>query len=138
MRHPNTPALPFGIFLSAALLFMLVSIGACQGTGAKPPLAPDAYSALLVNSHVQLIDVRTPSEYSAGHIGDARLMDWTGGQLEAEWNTLDKARPVMVYCASGRRSAAASAFLRNKGFTDVTDLQGGFNAWSAAGKPVAR
>jgi len=127
--------------MNALLLsFMLVlgSTAACQTANKDRVLAPDAFEQELTKENIQLIDVRTPDEYSTGHIANATLMDWSGGQLEAEWKTLDKGRPVALYCASGRRSAAASAVLSKNGFADVTDLAGGFNAWSSAGKPVAK
>jgi rhodanese-related sulfurtransferase len=135
----NTPITtrPMNVLL-LSLMLILGSTAACQTASKDRVLAPDAYEQELSKENIQLIDVRTPGEYSAGHIANARLMDWSGGQLEAEWKTLDKDRPVVLYCASGRRSAAASAFLRKNGFTDITDLSGGFGAWSSAGKPVTK
>ncbi len=133
----NLSLRPMNLFLLSMLL-VLGGTAACQTANGDHVLAPDAYEKELTRDYVQLIDVRTPGEFSAGHIEGATLMDWTGGQLEAEWQSLDKDRPVMLYCASGRRSASASAFLRKNGFTGVSDLAGGFGAWSAAGKPVAK
>ena len=49
---------------------------------------------------------------------------------------LDRTAPVVVYCASGSRSHVASSVLREAGFTDVSDLLGGYAAWEAAGLPV--
>lgn len=56
--------------------------------------------------------------------------------METSIGTLDKSKPVLLYCASGRRSAAAREYLIEQGFTDVVDLQGGIRAWTAAGKPL--
>jgi len=124
--------------LLLSMLLIMGSTAACQTANKDRVLAPDAYAQELLQENIQLIDVRTPGEFSAGHIAGARLMDWSGGQLQAEWQSLDKTKPLVIYCASGRRSAAASAFLRKNGFTDITDLAGGFGAWSSAGKPVAK
>jgi rhodanese-related sulfurtransferase len=44
---------------------------------------------------------------------------------------LDPSRPVVVYCAGGYRSMIASSLLSSRGFTDVSDLLGGFAAWDA-------
>ncbi|MBX2979893.1 MAG: rhodanese-like domain-containing protein [Flavobacteriales bacterium] len=124
------------LFLLAT--FAIGGTAACQSASKERVLPPDAYAQELTKKDIQLIDVRTPGEYKGGHLEGAKLMDWSGGQLQKEWSSLDKSRPIMIYCASGRRSAAASEFLRKNGFTDITDLAGGYGAWSAAGKPVVK
>jgi hydroxyacylglutathione hydrolase len=53
------------------------------------------------------------------------------GQLRARVGELDPRRPTVVYCASGFRSSIAASLLRAGGFADVSDLKGGYNAWSA-------
>lgn len=135
--HSNITTRPMSVLL-LSLMLIVGSTASCQTANKGRVLAPDAYAKELTKENIQLVDVRTPGEFSAGHIEGARLMDWSGGQLQAEWQSLDKNKPVVMYCASGRRSAAASEFLRKNGFTDITDLDGGFNAWSAAGKPVTK
>lgn len=98
-------------------------------------IAAGAFSAR-TGSSVQLVDVRTPAEFGTGHLPNAVNLDWTGGQLEAKTGTLDKARPVLLYCASGSRSANAKGYLMDQGFTDVVDLEGGIQAWRSAGLPL--
>ena len=49
---------------------------------------------------------------------------------------LDPARPTVVYCAGGYRSSIAASLLRSLGFDRVADLQGGYEAWAAAGLPT--
>jgi rhodanese-related sulfurtransferase len=110
---------------------------ACGQSTGSPALAPDAFEKA-ITSKVQLIDVRTPGEFSTGHLQGARNLDWTGGQLESSMESLDKNAPVMVYCAAGGRSADAREALVKAGFKDVRDLAGGINAWKAQGKPVVR
>ena len=51
-------------------------------------------------------------------------------------DALDRGRPTVVYCAGGYRSAVAASVLRAAGFDDVSDILGGYGAWSAAGLPV--
>lgn len=84
----------------------------------------------------QLIDVRQPGEYQNGHIPAATLAplnELMSGQVQ-----LDKAKPVVVYCHSGGRSAAAANWLVESGFEKVLDIRGGFSAWNglAAQGPV--
>jgi rhodanese-related sulfurtransferase len=50
---------------------------------------------------------------------------------------VDRGAPVVTYCASGYRSIIASSLLSSAGYRDVSDLLGGYNAWAAAGLPVA-
>lgn len=84
----------------------------------------------------QLIDVRTPTEFEEGHLKDAVNIDWRGADFAEKAGRLDKSKPVMVYCLSGGRSAAAAARLKELGFTTVYNMDGGYLKWTAAGKPV--
>lgn len=110
---------------------------ACGQAGHGTAIAPAAFEKA-ITPKAQLIDVRTPAEFAEGHLKDARNLDWTSGALQAEAAQLDKNAPVLLYCASGRRSAAARAFLSQQGFKDVQDMDGGIRAWTASGKPVVR
>lgn len=87
---------------------------------------------------IQLVDVRTPQEWSTGHIAGAVHIDWFRDDFKAEVAKLDKTRPVRLYCAAGGRSEEAGELLREMGFTDVRDLDGGVAAWKKAGAPVVR
>lgn len=118
--------------LSFPLLFMACGTSSHQITR----LDPASFEARLNEPDVQLVDARTPGEYAAGHLTGATNLDWNGGRLQATVDQLDKTRPVLVYCASGRRSAEAREFLIEQGFNDVVDLQGGINAWAGAGKAI--
>ncbi len=97
-----------------------------------------AFAARIAKNDAQLVDVRTAAEYANGHIPGAVNLDWTGGQLEEHNADLDKSKSVLLYCASGRRSAAARQYLMDQGFHDAVDLAGGIASWTAAGKPIER
>ena len=87
---------------------------------------------------VQLLDVRTSEEFAEYHLPGAINIDWYGEGFAAQVQAqLDKARPVMVYCRSGRRSAAAAKVLDGLGFTTY-NLKGGILAWTDAGKKVTK
>lgn len=120
------------------LLFTLPLLLMACGTASQQnnSLSPAAFDARMSQLGAQLVDVRTPGEFSGGHLANAVNLDWSGGQLEASVRKLDKSKPVLLYCASGRRSAAAREHLMEQGFADVVDLQGGMHAWTAAGKPL--
>lgn len=81
----------------------------------------------------QVIDVRTPEEFSSQHIDNAININWNGNDFAAQAQKLDKTKPVFVYCMVGGRSKKASTQLAEMGFAKVYDLQGGIMKWNAAG-----
>lgn len=121
-------------FALVALPFLILM--GCTATDSKSSLDPQAFQQALAAPGVQLIDVRTPAEHAEGHIDGAVNLDWTGGVLDQRMATLDKTKPVLLYCASGRRSAAAREAMTAAGFTDVKDLSGGITSWRNAGLRV--
>lgn len=78
--------------------------------------------------NVQIVDVRQPGETEGGVIEGAVLVPLT--KLAAEIETLDAERPTIVYCAGGFRSSIAASLMKAQGFEDVSDLLGGYGAWS--------
>ena len=76
---------------------------------------------------LQLVDIRNPGELAAGVISESRALPL--GTLAAHLDELDPAAPTVVYCAGGYRSSAGASLLRANGFTDVSDLLGGYAAW---------
>ena len=125
-------------FLSRTIVLPLMLLACSAPEQAVTSLDADAFSARVGRDAAQLVDVRTAGEYAEGHIAGSRNLDWTSGQLESRIGELDKSKPVLLYCASGRRSAAARDYLQQQGFTEVVDLAGGINAWAAAGKETER
>lgn len=85
---------------------------------------------------VQLVDVRTPEEVAEGHLEGAVNFCINTDGFEAKIETLDKSKAVYVYCRSGGRSARAANLMKEAGFKEVYDLDGGITAWMAAGKEV--
>jgi rhodanese-related sulfurtransferase len=83
-----------------------------------------------------IIDVRTPEEFSQGHLEGAINLDVEGGEFEAGLADLDPAAAYSVYCRSGRRSAIAADVMAQNGFTEVTDLGSLESAATATGLAV--
>ena len=79
-------------------------------------------------SGAAVVDVRTPSEFEAGHIASA--INVPVDQLSMSAPAWDKSQPVVVYCATGARSAEAATYLAGAGFKKVYDLTGGLVAWT--------
>jgi hydroxyacylglutathione hydrolase len=76
---------------------------------------------------LQLVDIRNPGEVALGTIEHATTIPV--GQLRTRIGELDPHAPTVVYCAGGYRSSVAASLLRTAGFTDVSDIIGGFGAW---------
>ena len=85
------------------------------------------------NSSLQIVDVRTAEEYGVSHLKDAQNICVTEADFKEKVKTLDKDKPVYVYCKSGGRSAKASKILADLGFTKIYDLDGGITAWEKDG-----
>ena len=84
-------------------------------------------------SRFQVVDVRYPNEWQAGHIDGA--VHIPGDYIFDRVGELDPARPVVTVCRSGSRSAEAAKDLASEGF-DVENLEGGIDAWVAEGLPI--
>ncbi len=78
----------------------------------------------------RLIDVRTPGEWSDAHIDDAVNLPLS--RLAERLDEVPSDRPLIVYCASGYRSAVAASLLRRAGIARVANLVGGLAAWESA------
>jgi glyoxylase-like metal-dependent hydrolase (beta-lactamase superfamily II)/rhodanese-related sulfurtransferase len=79
---------------------------------------------------LQIVDVRRPAEYAAGHVEGA--VPHPLASLERELDQLDPSRPTAVICRSGYRSSAAASILARHGFRDVRNVSGGMIAWNEA------
>ncbi|MBL7761041.1 MAG: DUF953 domain-containing protein [Sediminibacterium sp.] len=87
--------------------------------------------------NVQILDVRTAAEYKNAHMKNALQANWMDkAQFEDRTQYLDKNRPVLLYCASGIRSAQAMEELAQKGFKQLYNLKGGIALWKMDNKPL--
>jgi glyoxylase-like metal-dependent hydrolase (beta-lactamase superfamily II)/rhodanese-related sulfurtransferase len=78
---------------------------------------------------LQVLDVRRPSEWDAGHLERAQLKPLH--RLSASLADLDPRKPTAVHCQSGYRSSIGTSLLRQAGFKEVMNVVGGFDAWQA-------
>ena len=116
------------LVVAAAVAVVAVLISA--GCGATLPAAGNVDNSgaqALIKDGVRIVDVRTVSEFEAGHIPSAENvpLDQLGTAM-ASW---DAAEPIFVYCATGSRSIEAMRILNEAGFKSVYNLQNGIVAW---------
>ncbi|MCS6967966.1 MAG: rhodanese-like domain-containing protein [Cytophagales bacterium] len=98
-------------------------------------LTPEQFKEMQAQDPGVLIDVRTPSEYQAGHIAGASNVDFLAGQFAAEFPQYDKSKTYYLYCASGNRSGKAAQLMLEAGFPKAYNV-GGFAELAGAGFPV--
>jgi len=106
------------------------------GSSGGDRISPLQATLLLNRDDALMIDVREASEWSAGHIPNARHIAL--GQLEKQIHEIEKykTRPVIVSCQTGNRASTACTKLKKRGFEKVFNLAGGVAAWSEAGLPM--
>jgi rhodanese-related sulfurtransferase len=121
------------VFIFLAALILVKNQAVAQTTD----LTSEEFQKNSSADNVQILDVRTQAEYNSGHIKNAFLVDWTQRDVfEERIKYLDKNKPVYTYCLVGGRSSAAATRLKELGFKEVYNLQGGIKAWKEASKPV--
>lgn len=121
------------LFLMAVTSLLITSCNG-QQEGKIQTMAPLEYSRKLQSMpDVQLIDVRTPQEYAGQHIERAVNIDVNSADFDKKMASLDKSKPVFVYCMVGGRSHKAATKLKEMGFAEVYDLEGGIMKWNAEG-----
>ena len=133
----------YGRFL--VILIVFVSINGWGDVKSKQEIKSEAVakaphiSAQQLSSYLStgenfvLLDVRTEEEYQAGHIERAQW--FPRGKLEyyIQELTTDADSKIVLYCRTGGRSALATLTLKDMGYTNVVDLQGGFKEWVTEG-----
>ena len=84
---------------------------------------------ILQQEDVQLVDVRSSEDYERGHIANSQNIDFSSPTFEEDVKKLDKSKPVILYCKSGKRSAECAKKLKEAGFKKIYDLDGGISKW---------
>lgn len=85
-----------------------------------------------------VIDVRSADEFAAGHLRDAKNMPLADLANRIKELDKNKVKTVILVCQSGARADKAARQLKSAGFEDIYTLEGGVNAWSAAGLPLSK
>jgi rhodanese-related sulfurtransferase len=119
----------------ASLAFILLLAGCSSSSGATD-LSVAEFAGKVAEAGVITLDVRTPGEFDQGHIEGSRLIDFQSGNFENEIAALDKGKTYAVYCRSGKRSGQAVKVMRDAGFKNVYNLNGGVIDWANAGLPL--
>ena len=143
VAHRRFLALPAAaVVLTSALA--LTGCGSSSGSAGSAVTAVDGVKHLPVDDFASLagtpgvvvLDVRTPAEFTSGHLPNAVNLDFRAADFADQVKALDPAKTYAVYCHSGNRSGQALEVFQADGFAHVADLEGGITAWASAGKEV--
>ena len=136
-----------------SLVFLLVTwstlvavlVGGCLGSDPEPDdsifrtIPPAGASALIEEREGDpgfvVVDVRRPDEFAGGHIPGA--VNINSAEFSEHLQDLDPDGTYIIYCQRGGRSAGVRELMREAGFREVYEIEGGMSAWQAAGLPVA-
>ena len=145
MKHSPIAALIFTTLLAGTPLAAEVqpsetppATGIAEASAAYKNLSVDEFARMAADKQNVILDVRTPGEFSAGHIPGAVNLDVTAANFEKRAAALDKSKTYLVHCATGGRSVRVCEKLGHLGFPSLYNFPGGFKAWVKAGKPVEK
>ncbi len=134
----------FSRFFFTLLAFPLLAAAGAGGEGgpAIREVGPAEARALIRenagNSDFVVLDVRTPEEFSRGHLEGAVLVDYRSPGFREEMAGRDKTKTYLVYCRTGNRSARALEIMKELGFRRYYHLEGGIKRWLEEGLPAVR
>ena len=134
-------------FTAAALVWYGLSGPVYGGNGAVAGKKSGVYSIGPVDAKkliegeesLQLVDVRTPQEFSRGALPGSRLVtynSWSPKTFMRQMEAFDRTKPLLLVCAVGGRSWAAAQALKREGFQEVYNLNGGLQAWARQRVPL--
>lgn len=102
-------------------------------------IKPDEASYFIDIKKPVVIDIRTQEEYDAGHLAAVNMrIDYYAPDFKDQLAKLDKKAKYLLYCRTGHRTGVTLGIMKNMGFTDIHDIDGGITAWIAAGWPVVK
>lgn len=125
------------ILASVAIIFNSCSNGqSASSNSSNPSISAIEFSKKITElPGAPLIDVRTPGEFSQGHLKNALNYDISKSDFENKISSIDKSKPVLVYCLTGSRSTYAVRYMQSIGFKEVYEMNGGMMKWRASNLP---
>lgn len=94
------------------------------------------FKELTSKAGVIILDVRTPQEFSRGHIKGSTLLDIADREFVNRINLVQKDKTILLYCLTGSRSYAAANYMHSIGFKSIYNLQQGIMDWNRQGFPL--
>lgn len=124
--------------LLATVLACVITPLRAEAEPVKNVSAEEAAKLLAEKKDLVVLDLRTDTEFKAGHIAGARNIDFLGDDFAQKLGALDKGKTYLIHCGSGSRSTKSLEAFKGQKFSSILHLNEGFKAWVAAGKPVEK
>ncbi len=134
------------VFLGSLFIWIALTGGCVPIQPTEPPeqtieniTAKEAFDLIQDNKDnpdFVILDVRTPDEFSEGHIENAVNLDYYSEAFKEELEKLDKGKMYLMHCRSGGRSAKVLAIMEELGFLEIYHMTDGMLGWEAEGFPV--
>jgi rhodanese-related sulfurtransferase len=127
--------------LVGLVLVMVLLVTACSSAGdtATIELVSPAEAAQVIDDDpagLVVLDIRTPEEFNEARLADAVNIDFYAPDFADQLDGLDKGDPYVMYCRSGNRSSEAVETMKDLGFVEVYEVDGGIVNWYDEGFPV--
>ena len=127
--------------LFALVLVLGVLVTACSSgsdTATIETVSPEQAAEVIADDPAGLVilDIRTPEEFDEVRLDGAINIDYYDSDFADQLDSLDKDDPYVMYCRSGNRSADAVKTMKDLGFTEVYEIDGGIVNWIESGHPV--
>lgn len=126
--------------LKLTLLVLITVLGISCDTKSQSDsitvITPTEFKEKSVNQAI--IDIRTPQEFSEGHIEGAVNINYYDNNFLDQIAKYDKNQPIFIYCRSGNRTTPASKKIADFGFTKIYDLEGGILYWMKNNNDVVK
>lgn len=127
--------------LAGLALVVLLLVSACSSGSdtATIELVSPAEAAQVIDDDpagLVVLDIRTPEEFNEMRLGGSLNVDFYAADFSEQLDTLDKDDPYVMYCRSGNRSSEAIKTMKELGFVEVYEIDGGIVNWYDSGFPV--
>lgn len=134
--------------LTSIIMLTLIFMVSCKSDEKKNDPVPEIEVAVVIKDisiddleklgdNIQLVDVRTPEEFEQGYIKNAINLNVKSEDFLDQTVLIDKNKPVYVYCMAGIRSLKAAEKLKEAGFKEVYNFNGGYGEWLDKGNVIS-
>ncbi|MCG6909262.1 MAG: rhodanese-like domain-containing protein [Deltaproteobacteria bacterium] len=130
--------------IGLAIALMLLVPLACPAAGVSSieNISASASANLIAqnrdNPDFMILDIRTPSEFEAGHIAGARMLDFYSQSFVDDFKKLDRNKTYLIYCRSGSRSGRLMQAIDNLGFKKIFNMERGLKDWVGQGYALVK
>lgn len=125
-----------GLLIALSMLMTACSSG--SDTATIELVSPERAADVIGEDPAGLVvlDIRTPEEFAEVRIADAINVDFYAPDFADQLDVLDKSDPYVMYCRTGNRSSEAIETMRELGFEEVYEIDGGIVNWYDSGYPI--